>query len=311
MKKRVDPPVGLRELAGKQAGVVSTEQCLAHGLTRHTLARLTARDWTALASGLYCLSTPSWQSHAWAALLAGGEGAVIGGLAAAHLHDLAEQPTEIAVWTRARRRPRRIGEVPVRFVLGEREAVGEPDRTRVAATICDCAALLGVDDIVGLTTRALTRRLITQAALGRAVNARARLAHREVLLDLAGVKGRGLESPLEWRFARDVIRAHGLPQPVLQPSLRVGTRSDAWFAEFSLIVELDGHTWHQDRQAADRMRDNESVLEAHAPTLRYGLPEVLTDPCAVARQVGRALRRGGWDGVTTSCPRCRRLPDGQ
>jgi very-short-patch-repair endonuclease len=70
----------------------------------------------------------------------------------------------------------------------------------------------------------------------------------------------GVHSNLEWRYVRHVERPHGLPKAERQSELTGGSRSayhDNRYAEFRVIVELDGKAWHlAERRWTDIHRDN-------------------------------------------------------
>jgi very-short-patch-repair endonuclease len=120
-----------------------------------------------------------------------------------------------------------------------------------------------------------------------------------------------VEGPLEHAYLRDVERAHGLPAASRQVSVSRGTRSDAVYEEFGVVVELDGRVGHSGAEAVfrDLRRDN-AHAELNMTTLRYGSADVRGRPCDVAAQVAAVLRRRGWTGTYAGCPRCRR-PLGQ
>lgn len=135
-----------------------------------------------------------------------------------------------------------------------------------------------------------------------AASGRYRLPRRalvtEILADMAGV-----ESSLEWPYLRDVEQAHALPTAARQVSLGDGTRIDARYTEFGVIVELDGQC-HLASEFRDMERDN-AHTELGEVSLRYGSVDVRTRACAVARQVARVLRHHGWAGEPQRCARCQ------
>jgi hypothetical protein len=115
-------------------------------------------------------------------------------------------------------------------------------------------------------------------------------------------------SALEWRYRRDVERAHGLPASKGQASARRG-RSKMWrdvlYRKYRLIVELDGAAAHPDEgRHRDMGRDNAVVVEG-GRSLRYGWHDVAGHACEAAIQVATVLRAAGWDGFPTPCsPNC-------
>lgn len=306
MHRRQVPADSILRLAADQAGVVSRQQALDAGLSRHVLARL-VRDggWQSLDRGLF-LTDPGpvpWLSHVWAGLLITDACARASGRTAGTLHGLTDDralPVEILVDLAAR--PRDRGWVTFRR---ERPGVrmastsARPARTRVEDTVLDLCAGAEQIDVVGWVTAAVQRRLTTPSRLRLAVGRRAQVSHRSLLLALVDEVDAGIHSPLEWRYLVDVERAHGLPRAVRQ--LRIGSRyADAAYVEFAVLVELDGVAWHD--AVRDRRRDND-----RAPvwvTLRYGWAEVVTDPCRVAREVAAVLASKGWTGSIRGCARC-------
>ena len=119
---------------------------------------------------------------------------------------------------------------------------------------------------------------------------------------------KGVESPLELRYLRDVERAHGLPEGQRQ-RYRGGLRhrTDVSYDEFAVLVELDGRLGHEGAgRFRDMRRDNDFALRALL-TLRYGWPDVVDRPCEVAFQVATVLADRGWTGLFGRCHRCERV----
>ncbi|MFZ0529608.1 MAG: DUF559 domain-containing protein, partial [Propionicimonas sp.] len=114
----------------------------------------------------------------------------------------------------------------------------------------------------------------------------------------------GVDSPLELRYLRDVERAHGLPRAARRERPAHRFRSDAWYREYGVIVELDGALYHRGlARSTDMTRDNLHRLNGLI-TLRFAWTHVVGDPCGVARQVAAALSLNRWPGPLHSCPRC-------
>ena len=101
MKPRQNVPDALLQLAALQGGIVSREQILGHGLSRHVLRRLLdTGTWQPVTRGLFLTGTspPSWEGLAWGGLLVGGDRARLGPQASAYLHELvADVPSPIDV----------------------------------------------------------------------------------------------------------------------------------------------------------------------------------------------------------------------
>ena len=71
--------------------MITREQALAHGLSRHSVDRLVLSGaWQRLAGGIFLTVPlePSWDSLAWAGVLLGGESARLGPESSGFLHQL-------------------------------------------------------------------------------------------------------------------------------------------------------------------------------------------------------------------------------
>lgn len=298
------PTYDFLALTRAQSGVISRAQCQLLGISTSTVRRLIDRGWWAsLVPGVYQLSgETTWLARAWAGILMAGPDAVLGGEAAAHLHGLRPEPFEITVYSRAQ-----LVRVPGwRFIRSQRQGVGALPRTRVAETILDLAGDLRAEELLAVMADALVRRRVTPERLRMALADRPWQRQRALVAEVIGQTKRGVRSPLEGRYDRDVEVAHGLPVGTRQKSLGHGD-SDVLYEAERVIVELDGREFHSgSRLVRDRERDNQHLLLGVTP-LRFGWIEVAGDPCRVATLVAGALTAAGWTGVPTPCPRCRRV----
>lgn len=311
MRERQDPGPQLLRLSAAQAGVVTREQALGLGLSRHAVQRLVEQQhWQRLAPGLYVTHNGGvgWDSLAWGGVLLGGRGARLGGQAAAFGHRLLDEAPDVVevlvphgTSARSRLRWRFLHERP-----GARDprCTGSPPRLLVPDTVldlCDGASARQVEDWV---TTSVQRRLTTPKHLERALRARRRHSQRELLLDLLADVGEGAESPLELRYLRDVERRHGLPRGRRQRTTRSPGVRDVLYRPFGVIVELDGKLGHAGAgRFRDMSRDNAALME-QLLTLRYGFGDVAGRSCAVAAEVGQLLLWRGWPGPFRPCPTC-------
>lgn len=304
----------LLRLAVHQGGVLSTEQTRIAGLSRRVLARCRS-DGTLLdvTFGLHRLPFVPWtfESAVWSGSLLGGDDARIGGLAAAHLVRLSDEPPDVVdVLVPPGRRVARA-DPRWRFVherAGVRRAGGRgsPPRIDVEDTVLDLCDAASELEVVGWVTAAVQRGLTTPQRLRRRTEERHRLRHRRLILHLLADVSVGAESPLEVRYLRDVERPHGLPDGTRNRRNGSVYLTDVDYDPYALLVELDGRIGHDGRgRFRDMKRDNVHVVLGR-PTLRYGHPDVLEQPCAVAREVAGMLVRCGWTGLPTRCQRCRR-----
>lgn len=302
MHRRKSLTPALLTLANSQAGVLTTRQLIDGGLTRAVIGRM-AQSWVNPADGLHCIKEPTWQAVAWAGLLRGGESAILGEDAAAHLHDaVRDAPSRIAVWTEARRNGFTVGQWTVVYRRGTRKGMGSPPRTSVETSLVDLARVSSEDATVAAVARALAQGRTLPARILTALAARQRTRHSAVLKELCSHAGQGIESALEWRFQSQVLLPHGLPMPEKQVPTVVG-RGDALYRDARLAVELDGMRDHIE-WSKDMARDNERLIAEDTVTLRYGWQAVTLAACAVAAQLADALSARGWEGERLDCPHC-------
>ena len=304
MHPRQNPPDALLGLITAQDGVISRDQVLRLGLSRHSLQRLLDEGaWRSLGRGVYCQGEPTWRGELWAGVLMGGDRAVIGGAAAGVLHGLSSgepRPIDVFASTDHSRRP------GYRFHRAPRAAQGALPHTGVEDTLLDLAGETDAAETVNLLISALTGYKTTPKRMRRAMAARPRLPHRRLIESAVADVALGAHSELERRYLHDVERAHGLPRPIRQASTsagRVDVRYDAW----GVVIELDGAAHHGGlQQFRDMERDNRHVLEGLI-TLRFGWIDIIQRPCGVARLVAYVLQAHGWKGEPTPCRLCRKM----
>jgi predicted transcriptional regulator of viral defense system len=307
-----DIPDPLRELARRQAGVVSTQQVLAAGLTRAALKwQLNSSRWQQLRHGVYALFSgqPSREAVMWAAVLRAGPGAILSHQTAAELHRLIDKPSgALHLTLPASRRLRPVPGLVIHtsiYAAQIRHPSLSPPRTRVEDTVLD---LIGVsdtfDDACGWVTRACGRRLTTEERLRAAMAARSRLRWRQSLTPVLADAAGGVHSVLEFRYYRDVERAHCLPRAIRQVRVVNGRRTayrDAFYPRYRVVVELDGRLAHPgDARWRDIRRDNAAAADGGI-TLRYGWSDVTANPCRTAGELARVMVQRGWVGLPKLC----------
>jgi hypothetical protein len=278
--------------------------------------RVSSGRWRQLYPGVYATFTgpPGRRARLWAALLSAGSGAVLSHETAAELHGLIDKATDpIHVAVPWQRRVVAVSGVSIhrsryysQLVLGRTY----PPRTKVEETVIDLTQTAKTfDDVCGWVTKAFARDLTDETRLGRAVKARAKLRWRADLHELIAAAASGDHSVLEFRYDRDVERAHGLPEPTRQVWFagaggRRGRR-DRVYDQYGIVVELDGKLGHEvEGQWRDKTRDNAAAATGKQ-SLRYGWKHVRWQACLTAVEVARVLRLRGWDGSPTPCsPTC-------
>ena len=163
---------------------------------------------------------------------------------------------------------------------------------------------LTFDDACSWITRACGRRLTTEKKLRAAMAVRKKMRWRVELDDVLAAAGDGIHSVLEYRYLRDVERAHGLPRSRHQVRVVIDGRSayrDAYYEEYRLAVELDGRLAHPDEERwRDSQRDNKAGVHG-IQTARYGWRDVYGRACETAVLQAQILRRRGWSGTPRPC----------
>jgi putative AbiEi antitoxin of type IV toxin-antitoxin system len=312
-----DLPYTLRSLARHQGGVVSRSQALESGLSAGRIKfRVSSGRWQQLHPGVYATFTggPGHSASLWAAVLAAGSGAMLSHETAAELQRLSDKPVQtIHVTVPRQRRIRVAAGVTIHRSGRAADAVqwdSSPPRTKVEETVLDLTQTASTfDDVCGWVTRAIARDLTDEGRLRVAMRQRPKLRWRSELHELIAAAASGDHSVLEYRYERDVERAHGLPEPVRQapftgPDGRRGRR-DRLYRGYGVVVELDGQLGHgpEDRWR-EKDRDNAAAVDRQQ-TLRYGWEHVRWHPCATALQVATVLKVHGWDGWPRPCsPGC-------
>src|ERR1700722_15647513 len=160
-----------------QAGVLSAAQLVGGGLSREALSSLVRSGrWQRPYRGVYATFSGELPRVAqlWAAVLAAGPGAMLSYESAAGVPGLADKPHRVIHVTVPA--ARRVTPIPgVNVHVSERADQARhpaklPPRTTVEETVLDLAAAAEqLDDAVGWVTRALGRRLTTQAELRAAL----------------------------------------------------------------------------------------------------------------------------------------------
>lgn len=312
-----DIPERLSELARFQAGVVSRNQAIHAGLTRRAIdSKVTRRRWAQIHRGVYAtFAKPvTREAYLWAAVLYAGPRARLSHQTAAELLALpCERSPLIHVTIAEARRVRAPAGVVIHRSshLGRPcQPLGQPPHTFIEETIIDLVqAATKLDDVIALVAGAFRQKLTIAAQLRLAAKTRKKLRWRAELNEIIKQAADGSHSVLEYRYDRDVERAHGLPAaekqvPFIKPDGTKGFR-DRLYDPYGLLVELDGKRFHDGRQDEDRRRDNAAVATTGA-TLRYTWDDVTRRPCETAAELHAALERLEYEGALKPCsPQCR------
>ncbi|WP_037043006.1 hypothetical protein [Pseudonocardia halophobica] len=304
-------------LLDAQNGMAGLDQLRGFGVSwSAVVAHLEAGRWQRVLPRVYALFTGSLSAEArtTAALLYGGPAAVLSHRTAAELWGLVrpgEGPVHITVpYTSSA-----VSQPPLVEVHRSRAhrhilVTTDPPRTSRADTAIDVAvAEEDPDSARRALVAMLTTGRVTAAAVERRMADRLPRRHRKALREAIALVREGVQSALEELYATDVEKAHGLAPGRRQSPFSVdGTElyEDVVYDDVGapLTVRLDGRTHLVDGVAfRDRRRDNAAELAGRS-RLVYGWRDLSADPCGAAREVVGVLRRLGWQGTSTTCPKC-------
>ncbi len=302
-----------------QAGVIGRIQAMDAGLSGAAITTLLRTNrWQRIHTGVYATFTgaPSYEALLWAAVVRAGPASMLSHITAAGLFGLADRVAErgppIHITVPEEKHLSRIHGVVVhrtRRMQYRRQPYLLPPRTRVEATVLDLVEdAKTVEDAFGWICRATGKGLTNADRLRSEIAQRDNLRWRGPILEALEDVGRGVRSNLEYRYVRDVERAHGLPRAGRQVRVVRGGRVcylDNLYGESQVGVELDGVVAHPPGERwRDFRRDNAGVVDGIV-TLRYGWADVTGRPCEVAGQVAAVLRGRGWAGSARPCgPSC-------
>lgn len=304
------------KLFASQHGVISRQQAVIAGLDPATIdGWLRSGRWQQLHRGVYATFTggASREALLWAAVLRTGHEAALSYQSAAELDKLLDGPSDpIHVTIPGQRRVGKIPGVVVHrsdWIRRARHPSLSPPRTMIEETVLDLTqAADEFDDAFSWVSRACQRELTLPTLLRMRMDLRKKMRWRTELSEALGDVGAGVHSALEFRYVRDVERAHHLPGAKRQARVtRQGARQyrDVLYEAYGVCVELDGQVAHPaETRWRDIRRDNANAADGII-TLRYGWADVRPHACEVAAEVAAVLRLRGWTGKTGPCgPGC-------
>jgi len=295
----------LPALIEAQGQVVSREQALSGGMSRHAVAhRLRpGGPWCRLLPGVYLTSTGTptrAQREIGALLYAGPQSVITGGAALRHYRLPAPQSDQIDVLVpaqaqrqstadvrlhRTARLPEMVDRLPYRrYALPHRAAA---DAARWLSSVREARAVIAaVVQNGSCTVGQLAEELNAGPARGSALL-------RSVLSEV----GAGVRSAPEADL-RELIKRAGLPEPLFNPRLYLpdGTflgSPDAWWTEASLAVEVDSKRWHLSPDDWERTMDRHASFGAHGiVTLHFAPRKLRADPASVIVAMRNAYQAG-------------------
>lgn len=292
----------LAVLATRQHGTVATRQLLALGFTRAAVARRVAQGRLhRLRDGVYAVGHMrlSPGGHRWAAVLAGGDGAVASHQTAAGQWDVRSQrggPQHITVLpgNGSRSRP---GLRVHRTRLSE-DDVTDQDGLRVttlARTLIDLGDVVRAEQVRRAFIRAEQLRLIDMREVDGALGRAGRRRGAGILCGLLRAydpRWQATRSALEVRML-DIVRDHALPQPEVNAWIAGCWEADLLWSAERVVVEVDGGVVHGTVSSRSRDAARDRALRRLGYRVLHIAERDLEAPERVADRVRTAVERGG------------------
>lgn len=293
----------LASFTARQHGLVARWQAYGVGVSKQQLDhRARCGDLIRVFHDVYRLrGVPFTRELRWlAAVLAGGDGALLSHEAAAvkHHYDIAH--VRPVVSTPHARHPEIDGVTWHRTRRHTGLDIVTIDGIRMTArprTLLDCAAVLPYERLLLLVQDAVARGLVEVEQLMAIVDRRGgrgvsgTVAMRAALED--GLVDDKIESKLELLLAR-ILATLPVPAPVRQHEMTCAdgrsVRLDNAWPELRVSVEGDGRRWHGNKyQAAKSRTRSRSITASGWQHYVYGWSEAMETPHDVADEVTRAV----------------------
>jgi hypothetical protein len=283
----------LARIASVSHGVVTRSQLLRAGVTPEEIkSRVKNSSLLRVHLGVYRVGhrAPSTEAAYLAAVRAAGEGALLSGPAAAHLHGLVKgSPPMPEVTARTERRIEGVTTHRCRF-LNAHDATfvrGIPVTT-VPRTLVDISSELSLDALARAcheagvryrTTPAQVEAVLVQRPNIRGARKLRRVIHGDVNVTL---------SKLEAVFLK-LLREDGLSLPITNRPAG-GRRVDCRWPEYRLTVELDSYRFHNSRHSWEQDRRREREARARGDEFRrYSYGDVMEDPAFMLAELRSLL----------------------
>lgn len=294
----------LDAILAAQHSIITRRQALEAGLTRDGLDWRTRHGgpWQRLLPGTYAAFTgPLSDVHHWqAALLYGGDGALLTGVPALVLHELTRPyrgPTPILI-PHDRRRRSVPGIVALRTLRmpGSLRRGGFPVAEPVRALADACRSSRDLGQVRTWVTDCLRTPKVHVADLYRELAEGPRKGSALLRAALQEYSD-GVRSAAE-AVARRRLLAMRIPRPLFNPDLVLpdGTflaRPDAYWPDAALAFEVDSWEHHGDREGWERTQRRHSRMSANGLTVLHASPHrVMTGWPALETEVEAAWRIG-------------------
>jgi hypothetical protein len=303
----VELPEQARRLAARQDDVITRIQLISCGVTLAAIRWNGQRHWQALLPRVFYVGrgSPHEKHRLMAAQLYGGDGAVIGGAAAARLHGVtgitARQRVRVLVPPTRKRRV--VGFAEVRPTLLDDPCQESFGRLRLSSrprAVVDAAvAAPSEEQCRAIVLEAVQRRIVRVEDLAHwayLMNLRHTAAVRRAIDEAAG----GAWSVPEGDLLRLLRSSAVLPEVWPNPSLKSSTGEplispDAWVDDVAMAVMVHSRKYHSTGKQWEETVDRDGGLTRAGVVVAGVTPSrIKREPAAVLRQVEEtyAVARG-------------------
>lgn len=292
------------ELSGllkRQHGVITRHQALACGLSNDMLCRRVrvGGRWQRLLPGVYLTvtGTPTQDQLDTAALLYGGPGSTLTGVAALRRHGVRASPSKtVDVLVPARRERKSVEYVAIRLTTRLPERVcylGPVQFVLPARAVADAARWLGDLASVRATVAAAVQtglctidQLIVELRGGPVQGS---AFFRTALAEVTS----GIRSSREAEM-KDLIKRGRLPLPLFNAQLYCDDEliaiADAWWPEACVVAEVDSKEWHlSPKEWEDTMRRHAKLTALGILVLHFTPRQIREEPDQVLASIRQAL----------------------
>lgn len=291
----------LLALAARQGGVITRTQAIDSGLSPRSIQyRVKAGEWQRVLRSVYRLIDMADADDLLRAAIAALPGAVVSHESAAELLEIRRVPRGRAVVSVHTRTTHEFPRVTV-----HRNHDLSPDHVLHADGLPVTSIQRTVVDLAQIISRKHVRRIVDDLIAERRVTVEEiRLVHDQVarrgkpgsaaLRAVLNERGEGpaaSASRLELEGLK-VLRAHGLPEPVLEYPIPWHTtkRFDAAYPNLRVAIEWDSRRWHSLVDAFERDRQRDRTAAVHGwYVLRFTWKDVTERSNEVARTVASML----------------------
>jgi hypothetical protein len=288
-----------------QEHVISRQQALACGVSRDALLHRArpGGPWQRVLPGIYLAQTgvPTVAQQEMAALLHGGAGSVLTGMAALHGQGLIAAPSRcFDVLVPATRQPGSTAFVRIHRTMRMPSGVIREGRRSYALpprALADAARSLGdLTEVRALIAGAVQRGDCPLSALARELR-EGQIRQSARLRQVLGEVADGVRSVTEAEF-RDLIKRAGLPWPKFNARLFTADgayvgRPDAWWPREGVAVEIDSREWHLNPADWERTMARHTRMSGLGILVQHFTPrQIRTDRATVIAAIIDTLAAG-------------------